>query len=183
MSDNLTNRRSIRLRGYDYSQRGLYFVTICSQNRLSLLGEIKNHEMVLNDAGRMVENEWNQLKKRFLCVELHDFIVMPNHFHGIVEIMENENVGIPLVGIRNADNGQPQGIAPTIGQIMGAFKSITTNKYIQGVEQYDWKCFQVRLWQRNYYEHIIRNERAYDKIAEYIINNPCNWLKDNYYNE
>ena len=87
------------------------------------------------------------------------------------------------MGIRNADNGHPQGIAPTIGQIMGAFKSITTNKYIQGVEQHDWKYFQVRLWQRNYYEHIIRNEQAYDKIAEYIINNPCNWLKDNYYNE
>jgi REP element-mobilizing transposase RayT len=109
-------------------------------------------------------------------------MVMPNHFHGIIEIRENKNVGIPLVGIRNENSGQPQGIAPTIGQIIGAFKSITTNRYIQGVEQHNWERFYVRLWQRNYYEHIIRNEQAYENIAGYILNNPYNWKNDDYYN-
>ncbi|MFV0538363.1 MAG: transposase [Dysgonomonas sp.] len=180
MDKNLPNRRTIRLRGYDYSQKGLYFVTICVEDKASLFGEIENDEMVLNEAGQMVKNEWNQLKDRFRCVELHDSIVMPNHFHGIIEIIGNENVGMPLVGIH--DNGQPQGIAPTIGQIIGAFKSITTNRYIQGVKQHNWSCFHIKLWQRNYYEHIIRNEQVYNKIVEYILSNPYNWVSDDCYN-
>lgn len=180
MNRDLPNRRTIRLHEYDYSQEGLYFVTVCSQERLCLFGEVKNNEMMLNEAGQMVKNEWNQLKERFRCVDLHDSIVMPNHFHGIIEIIRN--VGIPLVGIRNEDNRQPQGIAPTIGQITGAFKSITTNRYIQGVKLYNWDRFHTRLWQRNYYEHIIRNEQEYQKTVEYILSNPYNWVSDDNYN-
>jgi len=98
---NIHHRRSIRLKGYDYSQAGLYFITICTQNQLCLFGEIKNEEMILNDAGKMIEHQWQNLICRFNGIQLHKFITMPNHFHGIVEC-----VGAPLVGAQNA--GQPQ---------------------------------------------------------------------------
>lgn len=183
------HRQSIRLKGYDYSAAGLYFITVCTQNRACLFGDIKNDEMLLNDAGKMIETEWMNLKNRFPGVELHEFVTMPNHFHGILEIVvvaqnkltahnepvaENEN-GQPQ------PNGQPQGIAPTaktVGDIIGAFKSITTVEYIRGVKQNNWKSFAGKLWQRNYWEHIIRNEASYHRISEYILNNPQNWEAD-----
>ena len=107
------HRRSIRLKGYDYSQAGLYFITICTQNRLCLFGEIENGEMILNDPGIMIEHQWQELIYCFDNIKLHEFIVMPNHFHGIIEF-----VGVPLVGTQNVEQpptmGQPQGIAPTM---------------------------------------------------------------------
>jgi putative transposase len=174
------HRRSIRLKGYDYSQAGLYFITICTQNRLCLFGEIKNGEMVLNDAGMMIEHQWQELICRFGNIKLHEFIVMPNHFHGIVEF-----VGVPLVGTQNMEQpptmGQPQGIAPTVGNVVGAFKSFSTNEYIRNVKQNNWRTFDNKLWQRNYYEHIIRNEKSYYQISEYIQTNPLKWQDDKYY--
>ncbi|MCL2328973.1 MAG: transposase [Bacteroidetes bacterium] len=137
------HRRSIRLKGYDYSQAGMYFVTICVQNREHLFGEIVDGEMILNDAGKMVEKEWVDLKNRFPNIELHEFVVMPNHFHGIIQIVDNVGGGgvgaIPCgCPVQNGDiseigqsqtqsgqtqtqfgqsgqprTGQPQGIAPT----------------------------------------------------------------------
>jgi REP-associated tyrosine transposase len=119
------HRRSIRLKGYDYSQAGLYFITICTQNRLCLFGEIENGGMQINDAGIMIEHQWQELIYRFDNIKLHEFIVMPNHFHGIIKF-----VGVPLVGTQNVEQpstmgqpttmeqpttmGQPQGIAPTL---------------------------------------------------------------------
>jgi len=107
------HRRSIRLKGYDYSQTGLYFITICTQNRLCLFGEIENGEMILNNAGIMIEHQWQELIYHFDNIKLHEFIVMPNHFHGIIEF-----AGVPLVGTQNVEQppamGQPQGIAPTM---------------------------------------------------------------------
>ena len=181
-------RRSIRLKGYDYSQAGLYFITICVQDRECLFGNIENGEMILNDAGKMIETEWLNLNNRFSNIELHEFIVMPNHFHGILEI-----VGATLVVAQNDVNtqnknnenekGQPQGIAPTktVGDMMDAFKSISTVEYIRGVKNLGWKPFDGRIWQRNYYEHIIRNEQSYQTISNYIINNPAKWQEDKFY--
>jgi len=182
MNNEFPQRRTIRLQGYDYSSEGLYFVSICCQDKVCYFGKIQNEDVILNDAGRMMENEWYSLKERFQHIELHEFIVMPNHFHGIIELTDVENVEIPLVGIQ-INTGQPQGIAPTIGEIIGAFKSITTNKYIQGVKDYNWMCFNNRLWQRNYYEHIIRNGNSHQNISDYIISNPSNWANDSYYTE
>jgi len=88
------HRRSIRLKGYDYSQAGLYFVTICVKNHTCLFGKIRNREMQLNDAGRMVETEWIKISERFKNIHLHEYIVMPNHFHAILEIVVP--VGRPL---------------------------------------------------------------------------------------
>ncbi|MBP6447981.1 MAG: hypothetical protein KA341_14345 [Saprospiraceae bacterium] len=192
-------RKSIRLKGYDYSQAGLYFITICVQNRECLFGNIENGEMILNDAGKIIDTEWLNLKNRFPNIEFHEYIAMPNHFHGILEIVgatlvvaQNEiNVVAQNDGIANnvlSDNqhekGQPQGIAPTaktIGDMMDAFKSITTVEYIRGVKNLGWKPFDGKLWQRNYYEHIIRNEQSYQTISNYILNNPAKWQEDKFY--
>jgi len=186
---NIHHRKSIRLKGYDYSQAGLYFITICVQNREYLFGKIVNAKMELNDAGRMVATEWFKLTSRYDNIKLHEFIVMPNHFHAILEI-----VGATLVVAQNntvaqnnADmgNGQPQEVAPTnkktIGNMVGAFQSIATVQYIRGVKNSGWEPFNGKLWQRNYYEHIIRNEKSHQNISEYIINNPAKWANDKSY--
>jgi len=215
------HRRSIRLKGYDYSQAGLYFITICSQNRICRFGEIvvvgvplvgtqtNTATMILNHAGKMVEDEWLALVDRFPNMVLHEYIIMPNHFHCILEI-----VGVPLVGTQNVGacsghpnvTGRPQGYAPTddtqrndtetmlgtqnddgvpknktIGDMMDAFKSITTVKYIDGVKNRGWDRFDGKIWQRDYYEHIIRDEESYLRISEYIKNNPAKWENDKFY--
>jgi putative transposase len=193
---NIHHRKSIRLKGYDYAQAGLYFITICVQNRECLFGNItvganpcgrpnddKNRpEMILNDAGKMIEREWLNLKNRFHNIKLHEYITMPNHFHGILEI----TVRATPVVTPNDDNkkGQPLVVAPTdktVGDMMDAFKSITTVEYIRGVKNLDWKPFNGKLWQRNYYEHIIRNEKSYQTISNYIINNCAKWKEDKFY--
>ena len=185
------HRQSIRLKAYDYSQTGLCFITICTQNRLCLFGKIENGIMLLNDAGGMIEKQWQALMKRFSNMQSEEYVVMPNHIHGIIKL----TVGAPLVGAQIVDvpykadiqtcsqpqKGQPQGIAPTVGDIVGAFKSITTNQYIRGVQQNKWSRFDKKLWQRNYYEHIIRDDKSYLKISDYIQTNPSKWLEDRYY--
>lgn len=178
---NIHHRRSIRLKGYDYAQAGLYFITICTQNRACLFGNITNGEMILNDAGMMIETEWMNLKKRFTNIELHEYVTMPNHFHAILEI-----VGATLVVAQNDVVTQNEDRATTrviptgktIGDIMDAFKSITTVEYIRDVKTMGLQPFNGKLWQRNYWEHIIRNENDYHRIAAYIINNPQNWDND-----
>ena len=187
---NIHHRRSIRLKEYDYSQNGAYFVTICVQNRECLFGEIVDGEMVLNDAGEIIKTEWEKLPQQFSNIELDVFAVMPNHFHGIVMIQNENNVGVPLVGTQNdgqpqLQTGQPQGIAPTgkntIGDIIRAFKSLTTNEYIHGVKTKKFPPFEKRIWQRNYHEHIIRNEKSLETIQNYIINNPVKWQDDKFF--
>ncbi len=186
---NIHHRRSIRLKGYDYSQAGLYFITICCQDRTCLFGEIENGEMQLNDIGKMIELEWLKLPNRFSKVELHEYVVMPNHFHAILEI-----VGATLVVAPNNDSGENNDggenknrattrVAPTktIGDMMDAFKSITTVEYILGVKTLGWPRFDGKIWQRNYHEHIIRNEQSYQTISDYIINNPAKWAGDKFY--
>jgi len=184
MVNKVHNRKSIRLKGYDYSQEGLYFITLVCQRRAFLFGEIIDAKMILNDAGKMIEHEWLALKKRFPNIELHEFVVMPNHFHGIIEITDtvltNENnVRAALVA---APKGTAQGITrTTVGNMIGAFKSITTVEYIKGVKKHNWQAFHKRLWHRNYYERIIRNDRAFLMISEYIEKNPRKWWKSKRY--
>ena len=290
---NRHHRRSIRLKGYDYSQAGAYFITICTQDRACLFGKVVNGEMRLNDAGRMVLAEWNRLPERFPHLVLDAFVVMPNHVHGIVVITNPATddtattaptiVGTGLVPVPNAgtmgavpdagtmgaapdtgamgaapdagtmgaapnagamgaapdagmmgavpnagtmgaapnagalgaapnagtmgaapdagamgaapdagmmcavpDDGATTRVAPTVGDIVaptvgdivGAFKSRVTVEYIRGVKTSGWPPFRGRLWQRNYYEHIIRNERALERIRDYILTNPLHWHLD-----
>ncbi|MBI5186508.1 MAG: hypothetical protein HZA01_12400 [Nitrospinae bacterium] len=183
------HRRSIRLKGADYSLPGAYFITICAQNRESLFGKIVDGAMCLNDAGKMVDHLWNELKNKFVNIEIDKYAVMPNHFHGIII------VGASLVDAQNSvDSKNPMydqnytragttvragtRPAPTIGDIVGAFKSLTTNEYIRNVKSGKFPPFEKSVWQRNYYERIIRNENDLNRIREYIVNNPLNWDKD-----
>jgi len=184
------NRRSIRLRGYDYSQEGLYFITICVQNRECLFGEIvvgagfarpdeiARPEMQLNEYGNIVENEWKNLQIKYPNIDLHEYIVMPNHIHGILQIVTpfvaavtmGDTIGGQTPPLRCADkNVRPY--IPTLGNVIAYFKYQTT-------KQID---LPTKLWQRNYHEHIIRNENSYQTISEYIINNPAKWNADRFY--
>ncbi len=175
------HRRSIRLKGYDYLSPGSYFVTICTQNRYSIFGEINDGKMGLNDAGKMVETVWNEIPQYYCRFCVYENIVMPNHFHGIIEIVVGAGpCACPDNTGQLMKTGQPQGVAPTMSlpDIMHRFKTMTTKKYIDGVKQNGWTPFRGKLWQRNYYEHIIRNDDELNRIREYIVNNPLNWDSD-----
>ena len=187
------HRRSIRLKGYDYSQPGAYFVTIGTQDRACLFGDVVDGEMRLNDAGRLVVAEWERIPERFPHIALDAFIVMPNHIHGILVITQHVGAGLvpaqdgatTRVAPTNAQNGvgvttfgATTRVAPTVGDVVGAFKSRVTVEYIRRVKTSGWPPFRGRLWQRNYYERIIRDEESLNRIREYIASNPLRWHLD-----
>jgi len=162
------HRRSIRLRGYDYSQAGAYFITICTHEQICLFGEIINGEMRLNDAGQIVHDEWLRTADIRPNVELDAFVVMPNHFHGIVFLSDESRRGDRPVA------PTPMGPTPhSIGAIMAGFKSAATKRIneLRGTPG-------APLWQRNNYEHIIRDDESLNSIREYITNNPLQWEMD-----
>ena len=169
------NRRSIRLKGYNYSQAGFYFVTICLQDRTPLLGEIQNGEMFLNDAGRMVEKWWFELENKFPDKKCHAMVVMPDHFHCILETVKGKQMGGTVRGEQVEGAAIDEHIGSPLAAAIQWFKTMSTNEYIRGVKQYGWPKFNRKLWQRNYWEHIIRNEQAYERISRYIENNPSKW--------
>jgi REP element-mobilizing transposase RayT len=205
---NLPQRRSIRLPGCDYSQPGPYFLTICIRGYKCLLGEIVLGQMKQNDAGEMVDRAWNSIPQQFPTVELDEHVVMPNHFHGIIKIVgtpivgagkaDKRTVGASPVGARDsrtwlrattrvaptdrrtATRAAPTMGTPALGEIVGAFKSVTTDDYIRGVREQGWPRFSQRLWQRDFYEHIVRNELELERIRDYIRRNPQMWAIDRY---
>ena len=160
------HRRSIRLRGYDYAQPGAYFVTICTQDRHALFGEIDGGAMRLNDGGRMVERWWDELNRKFPSVVTDTFVVMPDHIHGIIMI----------AAISDADaGGDANGVSLSV--IIQWLKIMTTTEYIRHVKQSGWMPFNRRVWQRNYYERIIRDERQLEATRRYIATNPNRWAE------
>ena len=192
--NNLPHRRSIRLQGYDYSQAGAYFVTICTHGKECLFGGMENGAMVLNEYGCVVRDEWLKTAEFRAEIRAGEFVVMPNHFHGVVIIAE------PIIGdireraIRElplrtpnhsvgAIHESPFHESPlplrqqrrqmTLSKIIGRFKMLTA-KRINEIRQLP----GVPVWQRNYYEHVIRNEADYGQIAEYIADNPRRWEED-----
>jgi REP element-mobilizing transposase RayT len=234
------HRRSIRMQGYDYSQAGLYFVTICVQNRECLFGNVSDGEMILNDVGQMIEKWRVELSNKFSDIELDEYVIMPNHFHAIVmntgdghvgahlrvrpdlrvrpndkngEHIEGEHTGSPLhvrpdnhnmrpndkngEHIKGEHTGSPLHVRPDnhnmrpndkngehiegehtgspLHAVVQWFKTMTTNEYIRGVKTLNWQPFDKKLWQRNYYEHIVRDTDHYARIAGYIISNPAKW--------
>ncbi|MCD6010196.1 MAG: hypothetical protein K0Q79_58 [Flavipsychrobacter sp.] len=199
------HRWSIRLQGYDYSKPGLYFITICSNNREHRFGYITGASirsevnsapmmMILNGFGQIAHDEWADLPNRFPNIELGEFVIMPNHMHGIISIIDiTTNDERPVY---------------TIGNIVGAYKSLVAKKCLElhlqksnnvgvgftptlnNTDKYDASIragvnpaptTMGKIWQRNYYEHIIRNEESHNKIADYIANNPTNWHEDKFY--
>jgi len=216
---NIHHRRSIRLKGYDYSQAGAYFITICCKDRKCRFGKIVvgASVMELNECGQIAYDEWLKLSERFSNFELDVFQIMPNHMHGIIVL--NDIVGATLAVAQNAvvqnavaqnavaqdavvqnavaqnvpngiialnDVGATARVAPTttnatIGDIVGAYKSLVANGCL---DIYKTKNETMgKLWQRNYYEHIIRNEQSYQTISDYIINNPAKWKDDKFFME
>jgi putative transposase len=181
------HRRSIRMRGYGYAQEGVYFVTVCAQDRQCLFGEVVDGEIRLNDAGRMVQAVWKELSIHYPGVEGDGFVVMPNHIHGVIILVGAGPRACPdegprvMVGPRACpEKGQPQGVAPTLSlpDVVHRFKTLTTKRYADGVKQLGWIPFDRRLWQRNYYEHIIRDEESLSRIRQYILDNPARWEFD-----
>lgn len=190
---NLHHRRSIRLKGYDYAQAGLYFITICCQDRVCRFGDVVNGEMILNEYGQIAHDEWMKLSERFPNFELDVFQIMPNHLHGLLFLSVGApladslpSVGAPLAGALSSAGAQnPDEIragaspAPTVGEIVGAYKSLVANGCLSIYKSKN--EIMGKLWQRNYYEHIIRNEQSYKRISEYITNNPVKWADDTFY--
>ena len=234
------NRRSIRLKGYNYALPGAYFVTIVTQGRLCVFGDVVEEKMRLNDSGAMAKTSWEALPRRFPTIEIDEFIIMPNHIHGIITVNEPASVGASylapvgagLVPAQNARHAQSQRnadhahnakhainnamakpkeltparewvttarervttrVTPTdvldgddadtnlrtsLGSIVGAYKSVTTVEYARGVKTHGWQPFPGRLWQRSYYDRIIRDEYELDRAREYIVNNPLKWAID-----
>ncbi len=195
----LHHRRSIRLKGYDYAQSGLYFITICCQEKIHRFGEIVDEfiptssngndhdfensipcnevfqvtvQMKLNEFGIVAYNEWMKLPQRFPNLELDVFQIMPNHVHGIILLNE-----IPSTKSNNNDEKIPA----SISKIVGAHKSLVTNGCLELYKSQN--ITMGKFWQRNYYEHIIRNEKSYATISDYIVNNPAKWKEDKFYSK
>ncbi|MEI7899867.1 MAG: transposase [bacterium] len=189
MPETVFQRRSIRLRGYDYSRQGAYFVTVCTEKRRRLFGTVVNGRMALNDAGRMVQTVWDELPAHYSGVATDAFVIMPDHIHCVVRLCG------PVVGAGPcacpavagdgqaqgpAGDGQAQGPAPTattmsLPDVVHRIKTLSTKRYIDGVAQCGWPRFPGKLWQRNYYEIIVRNETALANIRAYIRDNSANW--------
>ena len=165
------HRRSIRLPDYDYSQAGYYFITICVQNRDCLLGEIKDGSMQLNAAGQMVCQWFDELENKFPHLKNNAFVCMPNHIHLVVRILSEPRQG-------QIHRFAPTGRSVSIPQVVQWFKTMTTNAYIKGVKNHYWQPFYGKLWQRNYWEHIVRDDKNLLFIRDYIINNPKTWEND-----
>ena len=182
-----SGRRSIRLTGYDYTQPGAYFITIVAQNRACLFGEVVDGEMVLSPFGEVVDWCWKRIPDHFENVETDAFVVMPNHAHGVLWILECRGDAFPTADpvypsvpsdepdqLEQAYAGNASPLRPgSIGAIVGNFKSITTRR-INKMR----RTPGAKVWQRNYYERIIRNERELNAIRQYILDNPKNWLED-----
>ncbi|MFN3481336.1 MAG: transposase, partial [Thermodesulfovibrionales bacterium] len=166
---NIHHRRSIRLKDYDYSQAGAYFVTICTYKRQCLFGHIINGKMVLNEYGQCVEYTWKDLINHNFNILLDTFAIMPNHVHGIVILQDIDN-NKHTVG---AGSEPAPTKKPLLFEIVRQFKTFSARRINQLRNSSG-----IPLWQRNYYEHIIRNEDELNKIREYIINNPLKWELD-----
>jgi len=195
-------RKSQRKHGHDYSQPGHYAVTVCTQNRSCLFGVIDNGDMLLNNAGWMIDETWNDIPDHYPGIELDVMQMMPNYLHGIIVVREvgtaprgrpnlrNENGRKTQVGPRIVSplgrnivtiqgNGRAQEPSPTtLSDVMQRFKSSTTKRYIDGVRTHGRHSFSGKLWQRSYHDRIICNETELNRIRTYICNNPVDWESD-----
>jgi putative transposase len=172
------HRKSIRLRGYDYSQAGLYFLTICTKNGECLFGNIADGEMHLNSNGKIAQEEWLKTAEIRSNIRLHESVVMPNHMHGIIEIIPTDNHDLQsdeMGSVVLCGEGRMQS-APTLGNIVKGYKSAVTRR-INELQDTPGGV----VWLRNYYEHIIRDESAYLYISEYIKTNPQRWQQDKFH--
>lgn len=163
MNQSFPQRKSPRLKGYDYSQSGAYFVTICTHQRQYLFGDIQNDAMHRNDLGRIADEELLLLPKRWQTVDIDLYVVMPNHIHAIIVLDTAETDG------KNA--------VPTLGHVVGSYKAgVTRLARRDGLHE-------GLLWQTRYHDHIIRSEKSLNYIRQYVHHNPARWEEDTFYSE
>ncbi|MCX6556498.1 MAG: transposase [Candidatus Aminicenantes bacterium] len=203
----IRGRRSIRLKGWDYSTPNYYFITLCVQNRVNLFGNIIEGRIILTEIGSMVKEIWLDMQTKYSGVTVDEFVVMPNHIHGILGLHVGAgprstnhpptNIGgfdlsIPKGGacpftstieLGQDDPGRTRGSAPmgkflSLSDTIRQFKTWTTKKYAENMIRFHWPEFCKRLWQRNYFERIIRCEKELKQIRQYILDNPANWQND-----
>ena len=165
------NRRTIRLKEYDYSKAGAYFVTICADEHENKFGEIIDGIMNLNESGEIAGSCWKAIPEHFPHTQLDDYVIMPNHVHGIIVIKQTMPVGANNYSPLRA--AKPHGTSMTIGSIIRGFKIGVTKILRQN-------NLKKPVWQRNYYEHIIRDNDELNRIRKYIIDNPAKWEEDEY---
>ncbi len=183
------NRRSIRLKDYDYSQAGLYFVTICVHNRECLFGEIADGHISLSNIGTIADLLWFEIKNHAPNVELCEFVVMPNHIHGIIEIKDLPSVGALHATPLHATHPQPDEPCKQKNEYMAAISpkagtlSTIIRSYKSAVSRHAHRLGYIFAWQRSFHEHIIRDNNDHARIAEYIKNNPDMWTDDCFYKE
>jgi REP element-mobilizing transposase RayT len=156
------SRKATRLPGYDYSQAGGYFVTLCVEARQCIFGTVEDGEMRLNPLGRMIHEVWGGLASHYSLIAMDEFIVMPDHLHGIVFLTGDET------------GKRPDG-AIDLPTLIRNFKNFTVREQRKGVQQERWTAVPLGLWQRDYHDHVIRNERDLAAIREYIASNPMRW--------
>ncbi|MCY3797399.1 MAG: transposase [Chloroflexi bacterium] len=175
----MQTRRSLRLSGYDYRQNGVYFVTICAYRHARLFGSIEDNLFIPNAIGRIIAEEWKKTAELRAYVGLDSFVVMPNHLHGIIAIFGEDNRGSQRIAPAESviqKSGKLQ--AGLLGAIVGRFKGSVTRR-VHELSPYR----DLLIWQRNYYDHIIRNEKSLCAIREYITFNPARWVEDSLYIE
>ena len=180
------NRRSVRLRGWDYARASAYFVTVCTQNRECLFGNVVQGEMRLNDFGLRVKNIWDDLPNHYPTVVLDSFVIMPNHIHGIIALTDGlTDIGAASVGARF--NHAPTNHVPTMNPmpVEPFIKRHALGEIIQGLKSFSTRRINesrntpgMIIWQRNYHEHIVRNDDELIRIRRYIANNPRKWESD-----
>ena len=170
----IKERINLRLRDYDYSQRGGYFVTVCVKNMECVLGKVVNEKMELSRTGEIASKYWMDISNHFNSVEIDEFVVMPNHVHGIIMINGLVGAGFtPAHAARNlgklVENWATARVSPTLSQVIGSYKSLTTNKV------HNENLHNGKLWQRSFYDRVIRSDEELNRVREYILNNPVKW--------
>lgn len=168
MNVELPNRKKLRLQNYDYSRNGCYFVTVCTHERQNLFGVIQNGKIQLNEIGEIVDFTWNDLINHNR-IKSDQYVIMPNHVHGIIEICDY-----------SAETTKHHAIPEIVRQ----FKSFSTKRINELLRRNGYEPFATgAMWQKSYYEHIIRDDRDYYETAKYIENNPLKWELDKYYQQ
>lgn len=178
-------RRSIRLQGYDYSQTGAYFATLCCDHRKCLFGEILGEEMRINNFGRVVQTVWNELPDHYPDVALDAFVIMPNHVHGIIMLTNGNFTSSLGAGLKPAPTEDISGLYPVGAGFKPAPRRHSLPEIIRALKTFSAKNINllrstsgVPVWQRNYYERVIRNEEELNAARQYIADNPARWNED-----
>ncbi len=172
----LPSRKTVRLYKYDYSAEGCYFITLCAQDKKCIFGHIVDREMILNTLGKLVKEELLHTSEVRPNMQIHEYVIMPNHIHFIVEILDSRGELNSPVNNNDADESNPPlHCSHTIGAMVRGFKSAITKQIRTTLNK------NSSIWQRNYYEHIIRSYPSYQEIRNYILSNPERWTDDTYY--